>query len=151
MKHLVVIIVLSLTLACGPKLPPDVSVEGKTAVRATQVIAALRATLPALKAATCQPGVPVPCLAPADTDKVVGHIQTAAKGAQELAVVLQAVDDAQTAALQAEGMTKARALLVSIQASLTQATVAPGLEGARQQVVLILSTVTSLLFVVSAF
>ena len=148
--YLLGVIVIGL-VACGPKLPPDVSPEGKTAARATQVIAALRATLPALKAATCQPGVPAPCLAPADTDKVVGHVQTAAKSAQELAVVLQAVDAAQTAALQTEGMTKARALLVSIQASLTQATVAPGVEGARQQVVLILSTVTSLLFALSAF
>jgi len=150
MKILFFTLALTLT-ACGSKLPPNTSPEGTVAARGIQVIAALRATLPALKQATCQPGVAQPCLAPADTDRVVGHIQTASKVAEELAVVLKAVDEAQTAALQEEGMNKARALLVSIQSSLVQASVAPALEDARQRVVTILGVVTTLLFTVSVF
>lgn len=150
-KKYLFVFVIGLTLGCANRLPVGTSPEGVTAVKATQVIAALRASLPVLKAATCQPGVIPPCLAPADTDRVVTHIQTASTYAQELAVVLKAVDEAQTAALQTEGMTKARALLVSIQNSLTQAAVSPGAEDSRQKVVSILGAVMNLLLTAADF
>lgn len=151
MLKLFLFFLISIFIACGPKLPPDISFEGKMAVRGTQVIAALRTTLPALKQATCQPGVVQPCLAPADTDKVVAHIQEASKLSQELALVLVAIDEAQTAALQESGFTKAKLILTSIQNSLMQASIAPSEENGRQKVVEILGTVINLLVAVLSF
>jgi len=150
LRTLIVVTLIAAAAACA-KLPPNTSPEASVAIRGSQVIAALRATLPALKQATCQPGVAPPCVPPGDMDKVVGHIQQAAKVSEQLAVALQAVDAATTAADKQIGMDKARALIVSIQASLTQATVSPSAEAGRQQIVSLLGSVTSLLFVISAF
>lgn len=148
-------LIFALTLAlaaCGPKLPPDTSTEAKFAVRGNQVVQALRASLPGIKALVCLPSSPTKvCIPPADADKVVAGIEKAGEGAQQLAVVLQGVDTAKTSGERQFGMQKAITILQSIQESVSRAQVAPGTEDARQAVVSALQGVTAALFAVLAF
>lgn len=135
--------------ACGPKLPPNTSPEAQIAVRGTQVMAGLRATLPGIKALVCPPGAPGPtCLRPADADRVVVQIERAAGYAEDLAKVLKAVDEAKTAAERQAGLGKVGAILTSIQGSLSAAQIAPEGEAARMAIVGLLGTVTEILFTV---
>jgi hypothetical protein len=151
MKKLFVIVLITLTGACGPKLPPNTSIEAKAAIRGDQLVEALRSTIPSIKQAICQSAGQQNCLTPDDVAKVANHLGNAGRHAQELATVLSAVDDAKTASERQAGMQKANAILTSISNSLTQATVAPNLESGRQLVVSILGGVTTLLFTISSF
>jgi hypothetical protein len=155
MKRLSIAALILMTVtACGPKLPPETSIEGKTAVRATQVVTALRATLPGIKALTCTPeaaatAVPT-CLKAADAIKVVTQIEIAGKAAEELAGALTVVDNAKTATERQTALSRAANIMNTIQAALSMAQVAPENEPARASIVKILQTVTSALFAVLA-
>ena len=144
------IVVALVTLGCGAKLPPDTSPEAKIAVRATQVVAALRATLPAIKSLTCTaPALTPPvCLSPADAIRVVTRIEQAGEHAERLATALQIVDAATDAASRATGMQRVTAILGSIQGSLAAAQIAPAAEPGRAAVVAILSSVMAILLTI---
>lgn len=151
-RKLIVVVMLAIVAACGPKLPPGTSPEATMAVRATQVVAALRATLPQIKANVCVEGSdPRVCIKPADAIKVVNHVENAGGYAEQLGQALAIVDSAKTVTEQTAGMEKARTLLTHIQGLLTQASVAPENEGARNAVVTLMGTVTTLLFSISTF
>lgn len=146
------VVALALTLsACGPKLPPNVSGEAKTAIKGNQLVQALRATIPEVKTHVCQPSVPAPCIAPADAVKVFAALETAGRTGEELAKVLAAVDAAKDATARTAGMDKARALLTSISTSLQSALTQPEQAEARQQLVTLFGNATQLLFAISAF
>ena len=130
-------------------LPPNTSPEGATAIRATQVVAALRATLPGIKALTCTsatlPSALPTCLPPAEAIRVVSRIEDAGELAGHLALALQAVDEAKDATARTEGLAKVSALVQSIQQTISLATIAPSAEPARAAVLQVLAGVTSIL------
>jgi len=147
-KCVLVLTLVGVMLACGPKLPPNTSVEAKTAVRATQVIAGLRATLPVLKASTCQPTVPKPCVQPADALKIVDNIEKAANVGLELGQVLTLLDNATLEPDKVDLQQKARLILTVLQGILTNSALLPLEPEARALVANMFTNVTALLFAV---
>lgn len=137
-----------LLTACGPKLPVNTSPEGKVAVRATQVVAGLRATLPGLKALVCTELVKEPCVTPIDATQVVAKIELAADLATQLGQALTIVDTVTLVDDKISAMTKARGILTNIQALLTSASITPNSVGARQAVAQLFGNVSTLLFAV---
>lgn len=148
-KGMMILLAASLSLAaCGPKLPLNTSPEGKVAVRATQVVAALRATLPGLKVIVCQTNVPSPCVRPADAIQIVTKIEQAADMATQLGQALLIVDTVTLVDDKIAAMAKARNILVNVQSLLTAASIIPDNEEARQIVSQLFSNTTTLLFAV---
>ncbi len=143
--------------ACGPKLPPNTSLEGKLAVRGNQLVQALRATIPAVKGLVCvsttpQPSGPVPtCIPPATAVKIFEGLETAGKTSEQVADALRALDGAKTAQEQQAFQSKAMELLNTIQQTLLRVTVTPETEGARNAVVQILQTAMSILIAIGSF
>lgn len=148
---LVLALVLALT-ACGNKLPPDTSPEARVAVRGTQVMAALRATIPTIKGMVCTPATPqtaVPsCIKPTDADKVFAGMEKAGEIGEQLSVALTAVDTAKDAAARGAAMQRVALFVRSLQASLAAVQVTPENVGARNALVELLGTVTGLLFAI---
>jgi len=138
-----------LVAGCGPKLPPNVSPEGKAAFHATRVVDGLRAVLPLVKPLVCVTGsVPDTCIAPDDAVVVVKAVERAADVALKLGPVLSAVDNSVLLDDKVTGMAKARALMAEINGILMNATVTPDYEPARRQLVQLFANVTALLFAV---
>jgi hypothetical protein len=137
--------------ACGPKLPPQTSVEANVAVRGTQVVTALRATIPSIKSFVCQPSVPAPCLQPVHAERIFKGLESAGEAGEQLATVLAAVDSAKTAAEKTSGMERARTILTNLQSTLVQLSIVPDDSAVRSRLVQTFSTVMQLLLAVSTF
>ena len=154
-RTLIAVALLAVVAACGPKLPPNTSVEGKTAVRGTQVVSALRAAISEIKKLVCTPQSPqtsVPsCLAPADADRVFSLMEKAGGTAEQLATALAAVDAAGNASQRETGLKQAGEYVRSLQNTLSLVQVSPSNEPARQSLVQLLGSVTGLLFAIAGF
>lgn len=145
---LLLIFTVALGCACGPKLPPDTSVEARLAVRATQVVQGLRATLPALKQMVCTASRPQPCLSPQDALKILDQMDKANAVAEQLVTILTVVDSTTLADDKVSGMAKARTLMDTIQQALMAVSITPGQEAVRQELVQIFSGISTLLFAI---
>lgn len=165
MKRLVATILVALTVtSCAAKLPPNMSVEGKLAVRGTQVILALRGSIVMLKSVVCQ-SAPVPganisidalkssnlgnmCLRPEDFIKVLDKVDEAGKIGEQLAVVLRAIDESNLVDTKLTMRQKATDLMSRLSALLADAVILPGNPEARGLVQRALQNVNTLLFAV---
>lgn len=134
--------------ACGANLPPNTSPEGKTAVRATQVVAGLRATLPLIKSMTCTETKAPPCLQPAESLQILDYMDKANAAAVQLATVLAVVDTTTDTEEKSTGLAKARSLMVTIQQILMSASVTPAQEPLRQQLIQTFNNISELLFAI---
>jgi len=141
--------------ACGPKLPPNTSLEGKLAVRGNQLVQAMRASIPTVKTLTCTPQTPqaaIPtCISPASAVKVFEGMEKAFGYSEQAADALRALDNAKTAQEQEVAKTKALQLLDLIQKTLIGVTVTPETEGARNALVQALQGVMSILIAIGSF
>lgn len=141
-------LVASIAAACGAKLPPNTSPEAKIAIRGTQLLAGIRATLPQIKANTCVAATPAGtiCIDPKDAIAVVENMQKAGAVAEDLAGVLNAVDNATTVDEKVSRTQRAKTLLADIQQLILTSTSAPINANSRQAIVSIMGSLSALLF-----
>jgi hypothetical protein len=141
-------LVASIGAGCAAKLPPNTSPEAKVAIRGTQLVAGIRATLPTIKEQTCVSTTPpgTLCIDPKDAIVVVQNIQKAANVAVDLAKALEAVDNATAVDDKVSKTQRAKQLLGDIQNLILQSTAAPLNANSRQAIVGIMGSVTALLF-----
>ena len=147
-KLLIALTLVVSIAACGTKLPPNTSTEAKVAIRGSQLIAGIRATLPTIKEQTCVATTPpgTLCIDPKDAIVVVQNINKAADVAVDLAKVLEAVDNATVVDDKLTKTARAKQLLADIQNLILQSTAAPLNANSRQAIVGIMGSVTALLF-----
>lgn len=138
-------------IACGPKLPPNTSLEAQLAVRGDQVVQAMRQVLPNLKPHVCLTPAQTTCVKPDDAGRIAKLMETGFVTAEALGKSLQAVDIAQTASEREQGIVRAREFIRSLHDTLSQAQIVPGDEQARAIVVKVMAVVVGTLFAIGGF
>jgi hypothetical protein len=134
------------TRADGTKVSP----EGNLALRGTQLVGALNALTVPAGSSPIELLVQNKVLSVQDAMNVARVIQQAMTYAKDLAVVLQAVDEAKTAAERESGLRRAAVLVGQIQNSLSSANVSVGTEAGRKAVLDVLAVAASVLLQVGS-
>lgn len=146
-----IILVVALILAgCAQRNGVNVSPEGTAALRANQLVQALRTTITPEGASPVEQLVASKVITTEDAIKVATILKQTFTYAGDLASVLKIADDAQTDAERNSGLAKAGVLLQSIADGLDVAVLSVGTEEGRKAVAAMLRLASSVLLTVGS-
>lgn len=136
--------------ACATRGDVKVSPEGTLALRANQLVQALRVTVQPPGNSPIEQLVQQKRITAAEGLKVAEIVQKTFDGASQLAEALRVVDEAKTDAERQTGLAKASVLLQSIAQGLETAKITVGTEEGRLAVALVLRTASTVLLTVGS-
>lgn len=139
-----------LTSACATRNGVQVSPEGTLALRANQLVQALRTLTTPAGTSPIEQLVASKTLTVPDALRVAEAIKATMVYSQDLATVLKVVDEAKTEAERTMGLQRAAILVQQIQKGLSSAVVSVGTEPGRKAVVQALEVATQILLTVGS-
>lgn len=140
-----VVTMITVTVNCGQRRPPNLSVVGDTAIKGRQVIAAANGVVTAVDALATQK-----IIRPDDAAKVMGIMRQAGGVAQQLASALTVMDSATTETARSGAAADARRYLTTV-LLLVQSSVIPIQDAnAREQVANLLKNISALILDVAS-
>jgi hypothetical protein len=151
MRALILVLVAVLSIGCANRNGVNVSPEGTAALRANQVVQALRTVITPAGASPVEQLIATKVITAEDGVKVATILRQAFVSAGDLAAVLKVADDAQSEAERHAGLLKAAVLVNAIADGLDRAALSVGTEEGRRQVADLLRLASSALLTVGSF
>lgn len=139
-RHLLFLGLLVTAIGCAPKVPPNVSPIGQTAVLGRQFVVAGTGAVRGLDAVMESGMLPVEYGVP-----VLSVMKRVGDEAVRLADILRAIDEAKTAAQRTDAIGRARAVIVGMRSLLDGAALPIADSKAKSVVVSALSTLSAIL------
>lgn len=147
---LAALVALSFSTACATRGGVQLSPEGTLAVRANQLVSALRSLTGPAGASPLEVLVASKTITATDAVNVATVVKESMLYAQDLATVLKVVDDARDDAERERGLARAAVLVQQISRSLSSASLRVGTEAGRKAVVQILEAASQILLTVGS-
>lgn len=150
MRLLPIALLALLASGCATRGGVQVSPEGTAALRANQVVQALRQVVTPVGSSPLEQLVIAKAITREDGEKVAKALAQAFTYAGDLAAVLKIADDAQNDADRHAGLIKAAVLVNSIANGLDEAVLSVGAEDGRRKVAELLRLASSVLLTVGS-